>query len=371
MNEDFKGLYNIFMANRLVSDYGNIDGLSLQNLYVARNGKFPGCYLFECDPHGNVDYKFDTKKMMKYLIENADEDENVEIVPYITKVLGSKKNETHLGFCIIFNKSRLWARFEPHVSDSYILFDNDNIDKLNEFVESILQFYVAPDEKQNTIWRICASNGGYYLEDGTIKIQDNFDVGKLYNDDFAKEDEKICKFMEKEDKSGLVMLHGKRGTGKSTYIKHLVNKYPDRKFVYVPAALVPLLGDPAFGSFLTTLANHVIVLEDCENAIANRKSTNSAAAVSLLLNMTDGLLSDDLGMKFICTFNEDTKSIDEALLRKGRLVSKYEFKELNLEKTNALLNEIGVEEISKNPLTLADIFHYEEEGYEVEKKSII
>ena len=101
--------------------------------------------------------------------------------------------------------------------------------------------------------------------------------------------------------------------------------------------MISLLGEPSFGSFLITLNNHVIVLEDCENAIRDRKQSGSASAVSLLLNMTDGLLSDDLGMKFICTFNEDMKNIDSALLRKGRLMSKYEFKALQVDKAEKLL----------------------------------
>jgi hypothetical protein len=88
--------------------------------------------------------------------------------------------------------------------------------------------------------------------------------------------------------------------------------------------------------------------------------------------MTDGLLSDDLGMKFICTFNEDMKNIDPALLRKGRLVSKYEFKALSVDKAIKLLQERGIDspQVDK-PLTLAEIYHYEDEGYELSKKSII
>ena len=105
--------------------------------------------------------------------------------------------------------------------------------------------------------------------------------------------------------------------------------------------------------------------------------------------MSDGLLADDLGIKFICTFNEDIKDIDPALMRKGRLVSKYEFKPLTVEKTNALLehiytekanetdenidkdtNEIVIPKVEKG-LTLADIYNFEEDSYETVRKKII
>ena len=142
-----------------------------------------------------------------------------------------------------------------------------------------------------------------------------------------------------------------------------------------------MLSQPNFSTFLMTLQNHIIILEDCEEAIKDRKSNGTPAAVSLLLNLTDGLLSDGLGLKFICTFNDDVKNIDAALLRKGRLISKYEFKPLDTEKANALLGELygekfnnGEYEISPTtdkPLSLADIYHFYEASYEKERRKII
>ena len=85
--------------------------------------------------------------------------------------------------------------------------------------------------------------------------------------------------------------------------------------------------------------------------------------------MTDGILSDDLGIKFICTFNDDMKNID-SLLRKGRLVSKYEFKNLDAkESRNCWREELPIKLIV--PLSLAEIFHYEDDCYEINRKTII
>ena len=63
---------------------------------------------------------------------------------------------------------------------------------------------------------------------------------------------------------------------------------------------------------------------------------NRRCQVSALLNITDGLLSDWLNIQLICSFNSDISKIDSALMRKGRLIAKYEFKELEVEKANAL-----------------------------------
>ena len=65
------------------------------------------------------------------------------------------------------------------------------------------------------------------------------------------------------------------------------------------------------------------------------------------------------------------KNIDDALLREGRLMSKYEFKDLQTDKAEAILSERGIETKLEKPISLAKIFHYGEESYETVKKSII
>ena len=367
----FKNIKNVSLPFDISNKYGDVDGLSLQNLFYARTGCFPSCYLFDYEARTNGDYTFDTTKMSKYLIENIPDDENVELSTYYTQILGSEKDTVDMGFCIILNKSNIFARFEKHVTDSYILYPNDKGEEFEKFLEMVLQFYVAPNGEENEYHRICSSQSGYYLEKGHSKCPKNFDIDKLYNDDFKKENEKIEKFIESKDESGIVFLHGEKGTGKSTYIKHLMNKFVTKKFVYVPANLVRLLGDPSFGSFLSTLNNTIIILEDCENIIKDRKQSSYAEAVSLLLNMTDGILADDLGMKFICTFNDDMKNIDPALLRRGRCVSKYEFGPLCAEKAQKLLSERGIDAVLTKPITLSDVFYYEDDDYQIKRKTII
>jgi ATP-dependent 26S proteasome regulatory subunit len=81
------------------------------------------------------------------------------------------------------------------------------------------------------------------------------------------------------------------------------------------------------------------------------------------LNLGDGLLSDALAIKLICTFNADLKDIDRAILRKGRLIARYEFKPLNTEKAKALANSLGVKNNVNKDLTLAEIYNLEKYDY--------
>jgi len=384
-----KNFCNLVLNQSKSSIYSEVDGLSLQNLFYTKNGYFPNCFMFSRSGRDGVDNYFDTPKILEHFIETK-KDDTFQYIKYITRDLATK--EEHYGICVIDYAANIFARIENNVSESYILFANDNEDALASFVDEIMEFYVAPEVEKNNLYTIAQGNGMFSLIKQNIseKKLEGFDVKKLYNDDFIKEDAKIKKFISDQDRSGLVILHGEKGTGKTTYIRHLINAYPDRKFVFVPSGLITLLGEPSFGSFLLSLNNTVIILEDCENAIRDRKSSliGSGSAVSLLLNMSDGLLSDDLGIKFLCTFNEDTKNIDSALMRKGRLVSKYEFKPLAADKANIILEEL-YKKVSEDwtddekmmcpaskyhtdkALTLADIFNFADDSYEVVKKSII
>ena len=80
------------------------------------------------------------------------------------------------------------------------------------------------------------------------------------------------------------------------------------------------------------------------------------------MNLSDGILGDGLNIKFICTFNADINKLDEAILRKGRLKYKYEFKELTPEKTQELAKELGKSIPEGESLTVGDIYNWEEDN---------
>lgn len=314
--------------------YSQVDGLSLQNLFYVKNNAFPNCYMFTRSSRGSDNY-FDTPKMFEYLKENLPADENIQHIVYSTYDLDTK--EEKIGFSIILNKSNIFARMENNITESYILYGNEDKEALGRFIEMIRQFYVAPEEEKNNLFLVAQDMSGFKLNKWHIKEVKDFNINLQYNEDFPKANTTIKDFIEEEGKTGLLILWGEKGTGKTTYIRHLISSYPGKKFVFIPSNLITMLGDPSFGNFLLSLQNSIIILEDCEAVIRSRKSNSSASAVSLLLNMGDGLMSDDLGIKFICTFNEEVTNIDEALMRKGRLACMYEFKKLKSNKVKELM----------------------------------
>jgi ATP-dependent 26S proteasome regulatory subunit len=68
-------------------------------------------------------------------------------------------------------------------------------------------------------------------------------------------------------------------------------------------------------------------------------------------------MSDALGIKLICTFNTGLSNIDKALLRKGRLINRYEFKELSVEKAKKIAEINNLPYDGKETITIGDLFN--------------
>jgi hypothetical protein len=200
---------------------------------------------------------------------------------------------------------------------------------------------------------------GYSTEKVNIDRFD-LDLEANYNDDFPPVDRAIRQSIE-DRKSGLVLLHGIPGTGKTSYIKSLMAQYADSKFIFIPNDFVNDLLKPEFVTFLVRQKNAILVIEDAEKIIVSRDNVSQHSVVSTILQLTDGLFSDFLNIKVICTFNTDVSRVDQALFRKGRLIAFYEFGALSLSKTRTLLGDRGY--AVAEGLTLAEIFNFGETDY--------
>lgn len=187
------------------------------------------------------------------------------------------------------------------------------------------------------------------------------DINEFYNDDFIEVDALISASIQKKE-SGMILLHGEPGTGKTTYIKHLISKFKDKKFIFIQNDFVKELLKPSFVAFLLQNKDALLIIEDAEKVVIARDNSTDESVVSTLLQLTDGLFSDFLNIKIICTFNTNLDRIDKALLRKGRMIAKYNFLPLSPEKTAALAQKLGHEGVTGS-LTLADIFGYDQQSF--------
>ena len=243
----------------------------------------------------------------------------------------------------------------------------DNIEEIENIVYKI--YDCIPKEELESdaakIKLIKFQQGDYYTEVADIN-KVNVCIEENYNDDFLPVYNDILKFLG-DRSSGLVLLSGKVGTGKTNLIRFLINTFP-KSYIIVPNSIAVRLGDPDLISFITSNKNAVFILEDCEQILEDRNDNPFNNAISTILNMADGLLSDVVNIKFICTFNANINKIDQALLRKGRCAARYEFGDLCEEKV-AALNEkynLGINDIK--PMTLAEIYNCEKRDYAEDSK---
>jgi hypothetical protein len=249
-----------------------------------------------------------------------------------------------------------------------ILFSNNNYDSANKMLNEFKTLKAPQKEDDYEINIISISGGSLDLKTLAIKPTE-LDLNLYYNDDFKAIDTIIKERLSKENDKGIVLLHGLPGTGKTTYLRHLIGSLK-KKVMFVSPSVAGNLMNPDFMDLLIDNPNAVLVIEDAENIIMDRKYS-SQSSVSNLLNISDGLLSDCLNVQIICTFNSELNLVDSALLRKGRLIAKYEFGKLHVSKARALSQHLGLEQTINKPMTLAEITNPEETNYEPKQVNVI
>lgn len=237
------------------------------------------------------------------------------------------------------------------------------VDKLMDYFISLI--IPKKDDEKGNLNILVRSNNGYYLEPKKINCPE-IDFSINYNEDFEPVHKLIVEKLSVDSSKGLVLLHGEAGTGKTTYIRYLINNLK-KKVIYIPPNMANAISDPDLIKFFMQNSNSILVIEDAENILAKRASS-SVQAVSNILNLTDGLLSDVANIQIVATFNTNILNIDNALLRKGRLIAKYEFTKLDEKRVKKLSKKLGVSIDGKN--TIADIYNSSESSFTKEKKLI-
>ena len=237
----------------------------------------------------------------------------------------------------------------------YLLFTNKEEIMTNVLFEKFKSFIKIP-KKTTDISLIISQYGGLETKEVHIK-KPKIDFTIHYNDDFFAVHKSIVKQMNQKDTNGFYLFHGQPGTGKSTYIKYLIHQLK-KKVIFISPKMAGELDNLNMTTFLLENRNSVLVIEDAEELISSRKEVRNSS-LSMLLNLTDGLLGESFGIQIIATFNTDVQNIDKALLRKGRLSKIYEFKPLALDRTNALLQKLGHQIEVSHPMPVSDIFNLE------------
>ena len=373
---------------------GNITKQISNNLFVNANTRaIDPCYWYM--------ELFDKIPVYQFYMEvrRSDADEKIDIYNVIFNDLISsgefepmlyeynkskkKEKESSMAFLNDDEDSTVWDDKDIYTSRFYLVSKNEPLmiyyeyDNLNiithlgtEAIDNVVEKYIKKYNQDNDKVKCYAivKDPDMYLNDFDIELDGDLDYD-MYNEGFEEVHKRIVHSIEK-DKNGLYLLYGKPGTGKSTYIRHLIKECgtEDRKFIYVPCKLFDALTDPTSLNFLMRNRGNVFIIEDCENLVTVDDDIRSDG-ITDLLNMTDGLLSDALNIKIICTFNTDYEKIDEALLRPGRCRCKYDFDLLDKDRANKVAEKFKIQKVDKD-ISLAELFNPEETFVEEKKKRI-
>lgn len=293
----------------------------------------------------------------------------VKCTDYYTIEYASKQNELYESEeCYFQPDLEIFLIIDKNLSNEYdnqifedglykvnsVYYQNDNPnakEHLNLLFSEYIEKFISKESKVSILLK---TQIGLEIKTHSIKPY-RIDFETMYNDDFFEIHSRVKNALTNDNK-GVVLFHGIAGSGKTNYIKWLTSQIPNKKFIFVPTTMIGSLTDPAFISLLIGNKNSVLVLEDCENYIAERTAFNSNTdVVSSILNIADGMLSDVLECQLICTFNSDISKIDSALLRKGRLIAEYKFKELTVEKCNKYLQSTDRNFVVDKPYSLAEL----------------
>jgi hypothetical protein len=320
---DPKSLY-IYSFNRLpsLSYIGNIDGEKAFGAFKEKfGGKITGVYRYDWYELRKKQYQFDTTMV---LLDN---------------------------FCLI----------EFYKSYCEIWHDGERQEFISEVTGLLSPIKERQRRKPLELNLVVQGRNKLELKAKEVK-RTRLDLGLFYGEDFKETDELIRKRLNKKDDKGLVLLHGLPGAGKTTYLRYLIGKIRKR-VLFLSPSLAGNLMNPDFIELLTNNPNTVLIIEDAENIIMDRK-ISQGSAVSNLLNISDGLLADFLNVQLICTFNNSLTLIDGALLRKGRLIAKYEFGKLTVSQSQRLSDHLGFDTKINRPMTVAEIANQHEKQAE-------
>jgi len=248
----------------------------------------------------------------------------------------------------------------------YSIIDPDGLEKTKKILADAYKNSLLPNSDDASIGIISSDQGEFYVRRFSLKEKTpSFLFPDLhYGEGFTEFHESLLTRVEKDTK-GLILLHGEPGTGKTQYIRILLKELArmNKSVLYAPPSLSASLTDPDMIEFISdwVIKNDkdcILLIEDAEPLLEARNGFDGrTTGISNLLNMTDGILNDILGLMVIATFNTELAKIDPALLRPQRLLARKQFKKITEDQGKKLAEAINTPfpEI-KYPASLADFY---------------
>ena len=179
-------------------------------------------------------------------------------------------------------------------------------------------------------------------------IEDN------YSSEIVESTNKLVDLVKSQRFVGkIIVLQGDPGSGKSYWIKSFMREIKESNFHPV----IVLEADKFFSSIATYYEvldkfaedrkNLVFIFEDSGRFFDRNAQMEKGNMVSVMLNITDGLISSGRRDLFLFSFNQDLGTLDKALIRDGRCLGRLKFGLFDKNKARDWLvvksKELGIE----------------------------
>ena len=133
---------------------------------------------------------------------------------------------------------------------------------------------------------VCRNQHGFYLRGIKIKKPLITDLALHYGVNFVPVHDRILDNLNQKEGKGIVLLHGAPGSGKTHYIRYLIQEVKDKTLIYIPPDMAKEISSPQFLPFLMEYPDSILIIEDAENIIKDRNDALiPSQAVANLLNL--------------------------------------------------------------------------------------
>jgi hypothetical protein len=156
----------------------------------------------------------------------------------------------------------------------------------------------------------------------------------------------VDEYSKAEPAGRITILNGPPGTGKSYFVRGLMEQLTNCTTILLPSRYVAEVDGPDLVDLFLEEKNSwrymfdefdhstirkqsiLLIIEDADQCLVPRGSDN-ISTISSLLNCTDGIYGEAFNLKIIATTNQKKISMDEALMRPGRLCRSIEIGKLD------------------------------------------